>query len=441
MLVAKLTNPGEGTVELPYPNYDSWMNANSVCRKAYIDGEVQAAFAKWKAPVEAATVAPITDTNPGSSFTTAVTPSTWTILHGTTNLVIDGVTINAIGQRILIQFETSFLFSSGVFVVTGITPSTSTTLVRSSDCDTVDKLYGATVYVKNGTVNAEKTITQINLSTALNNSPGVYIYKQISTPDLLSSKQIEDDSTIVDVADNTKQLRIDVGGITTATTRTANAQDFSGTLVMSEPASYVRFDNNSGGNQLFALNGGLGNTIGDRVTYVGGSGYPFFALQNWTNLSLVVGAISYEDFVTPIEVTGDVAYQLIPFPGTLQAGAFQITTNNLGRLTNADGLTWAFLINFSCSITGGNGTEWEIALFINGAKVSNPYVTTISANGRYTSLTGVWVQQLNGGVNGGIGPANQYCEIYVKRNTGSGNVTIGSAFLSVSALKLQNMPP
>ena len=111
MLIAKLTNPGEGTVELPYPSYDSWMNANSVCRKAYIDGEVQAAFAKWKAPVEAATVAPITNTNPGSSFTTAVTPSTWTILHGTTNLIIDGVTINAIGQRILIQFETSFLFS------------------------------------------------------------------------------------------------------------------------------------------------------------------------------------------------------------------------------------------------------------------------------------------------------------------------------------------
>ena len=320
MLVAKLTNPGEGTVDLPYPNYDNWMNTNSVCRKAYVD---------TKLPLAGGTM--------------------------TGDIVMGGNDI------------------------TGVTA-----------LDVKDSVAG--LIVKN-------------------------------------------------TADPTKELYLDLTAVPTATQQKVETQAVDGRMVLSTNGESVKFDNNSGGDQLFALNRGLGNTVGDRVTYIGGSGYPFFASQNWTNLSLVVGAISYEDFISPITVTGSATYALIPFPGTLQAGAFQVTTNSLGRLTNADGLTWAFLINFSCSITGGNGTEWEIALHINGIKVSNPYIQTVTANGRYTSLTGVWVQQLNGSVNGGVGPANQYSEIYIKRNTGSGNVSVGSAFLSASALKLQNMPP
>jgi hypothetical protein len=257
----------------------------------------------------------------------------------------------------------------------------------------------------------------------------------------LSNKSLIDASTsIIDDVDNTKQLKFQTSTITTATTREYEAQDDNGRVMLSTTGESVKFDNNSGGDQLFALNGGLGNTVGDRVTYVGGSNYPFFAGQSWSNLSLVTGSCSYEDFVTPLSFDPTASYTLMPFPGTLQAGSFQVTTNGSGRLTNADGITWTFLINFSCAITGGNGTEFEIALFINGTKVSNSYITTIANNGRYSSLTGVWNQPLNGGSVGGTAVANQYCEIYIKRNVGTGNVTVGSAFLGINATRMESQP-
>jgi hypothetical protein len=184
--------------------------------------------------------------------------------------------------------------------------------------------------------------------------------------------------------------------------------------------------------------GGLGSTVGDRLTYTGTT-YPFIT-QPWTNISVVSGAIAFEDFATPLSVTGSATPQLVDFVGALQPGAFLISTNGLGRLTNDDSFTWAFNINFSCSLTGANNTEWQIELFINGTKVSNPYVATVSAAGRYVSITGVWTQQLNGSSVIAVGPANQYCEIYITRNLGSGDVDIASAYLSCTAVKLQDRP-
>ena len=259
----------------------------------------------------------------------------------------------------------------------------------------------------------------------------------------LSNKSLVDQTTlIVDNLDPSKGIKVQCSTIaTTATVREVEVQDDNGRMVLSTTGESVKFDNNSGGDQLFGLSGGLGNIAGDRITCVNGSGYPFFSGITWSNLSLVVGSISYEDFTTPLIVGGSGSYTLMPFPGTLQTGAFQISTNGAGRLTNSDGLSWAFLINFSCALTGANNTEWEIALHINGVKVSNPYLTTVASSGRYVSLTGVWTQQLNGGYTGGSSPANQYAEIYIKRNIGTGDVTVGSAFMSCTAVRLQPAPP
>lgn len=271
--------------------------------------------------------------------------------------------------------------------------------------------------------------------------PSKYDQVQNTGSVTLENKDLDDTTThVINTADNTKRLKFDVSTVTTATTRTRQAQDDDGQEVISTTGEAVKFDNNSGGDQLFAFNGGLGNTVGDRVTYVGSSGYPFFAGQNWSNLSLVTGAISFENYGVPLSFDPGTTYTLIPFVGALQAGSFQVTTNNLGRLTNSDGITWTFLINWSCALTGANGSEWEIALHINGSKVSNSYIATVAAANRYASLTGVWYQPLNGGSVGGTATANQYAEIFIKRNTGSGNVTIGSAFLSILAVRMLSQP-
>jgi hypothetical protein len=191
-------------------------------------------------------------------------------------------------------------------------------------------------------------------------------------------------------------------------------------------------------------NGGLGSTTGDRLTYVKNNlqvgGYSFIpAPINWTNISVVSGAIAFENLVTPLTVTGSTTPQLINFPGVLQSGSFLITSPSPGRLTNTDGFTWSFQINFSCSLTGANNSEWTIELFVMGIKVSNPYTVTVSSSGRYVSITGVWTQAVRGG-DASAPPYNEYAEIYLTRNLGTGDADINSAYLSMTAVKLLDRP-
>lgn len=195
-------------------------------------------------------------------------------------------------------------------------------------------------------------------------------------------------------------------------------------------------------------NGGIGNTTGDRLTFVknsamvGSGGYPFIiAPIEWTNISVISGAIAFEDAITPLVVVigaTNTPY-LIPFVGVIQPGAFLISTNGLGRLQNDDSFTWSFNINFSCSITGGSNSEWILELYIDGAPASNAYYTTVANNNKYTSVTGVWTQQLRGS-SVTAGPTNQYCEIFVTRAAGSTNATFSSCYLSLTGVKLLDRP-
>ena len=181
--------------------------------------------------------------------------------------------------------------------------------------------------------------------------------------------------------------------------------------------------------------GGLGDIIGDRITYID-STYSFG--PNWSNLSLITGAISYEDFITPLQKTPNATPTLLNFVGVLQPGAFQVTTNSLGRLTNADGLRWAVDIKFYASITGPNNTEWNIKLYIDGVPVGNMYSVTVAAAGKYVPVTGFWRQDLQGSL--GTPPNNQYVEIYINQVGAVGaTVSLGSAFLELTAIKLQSL--
>lgn len=179
--------------------------------------------------------------------------------------------------------------------------------------------------------------------------------------------------------------------------------------------------------------GGLGDTVGDRITYIDSS-YSFG--PNWTNLSIITGAISFEDFVTPLLKTPGATPTLLNFIGVLQPGAFQVTTNSLGRLINSDGLRWACSIQFYASITGPNNTEWAIRLYLNGAPIGNTYNVTVAAAGKYVPITGFWRQNLQGSL--GTAPNNQYIEIFINQVGAVGaQVSLGSAYLDVTGVKLQ----
>jgi hypothetical protein len=171
-------------------------------------------------------------------------------------------------------------------------------------------------------------------------------------------------------------------------------------------------------------------------------GYPFIISPiNWTNISVISGAISFEDEVTPLVVvttTVGTAY-LIPFVGVLQAGSFLVTTNGLGRLINSDSFAWSFNITFSCSLTSTGNSEYKIDLYIDGVVASNSYFTTVASNTRYVSILGNWTQALKGGSATGP-PFNQYCEIYITRLSGGANVSLNSCYLSMNAIKLLDRP-
>lgn len=189
-----------------------------------------------------------------------------------------------------------------------------------------------------------------------------------------------------------------------------------------------------------------GDTTGDRLTYVKNAsqvgGYPFIISPvNWINLTVITGAITFDNTSVPlvVPIAGNNIATLIPFVGVLQPGSFLVTTNGLGRLINSDQFTWNFNINFSCSITGSANSEWDIDLRINGAVASNSLYTTIVTVNRYISATGFWTATLKGSSASGA-PFNQYCEIYVTRRNGTGNATFGSCYLSITGCKLMDRP-
>lgn len=103
--------------------------STDAANKQYVDGMVNGLA--WKQPVRAATTANIT-------------------LSGTQT--IDGVLLVA-GDRVLVMNQTT-ASGNGIYVVA------SGAWTRSADADSAAELLNATVYVSEGTVNADKAYTQ-----------------------------------------------------------------------------------------------------------------------------------------------------------------------------------------------------------------------------------------------------------------------------------------
>src|SRR5579859_927142 len=117
----------------------------------------------WKEAVAAATTTTLSSVtyNNGSAGVGA----TLTDASAGTVLVIDGYTV-LLNDRILVKNQASQI-QNGIYVLTtvGVSGTTPFVLTRSTDADTSSQLFGATVYVNQGTVNANTGWTQTTSGT------------------------------------------------------------------------------------------------------------------------------------------------------------------------------------------------------------------------------------------------------------------------------------
>ena len=108
-------------------------SAQHAATKAYVDSVVNGL--QWKAPVRVASTANVLVSNPGTA-------------------VFDGITLSN-GERILLKSQTSHS-EDGIYVFNG----SAAALTRAADMDAVGETKGATVFVLEGSTNADKAFTQ-----------------------------------------------------------------------------------------------------------------------------------------------------------------------------------------------------------------------------------------------------------------------------------------
>jgi hypothetical protein len=122
-LIQNVASPGAGT---------------DAANKNYVDNLINGLA--WKQPVRAATTANIAN-----------------VLTGAPN-TLDGVTLVAT-DRVLVKDQTT-QSGNGVYTVTTVGTGANGVWARSTDMDAANEFVNATVYVSEGTVNADKAFTQ-----------------------------------------------------------------------------------------------------------------------------------------------------------------------------------------------------------------------------------------------------------------------------------------
>lgn len=191
-----------------------------------------------------------------------------------------------------------------------------------------------------------------------------------------------------------------------------------------------------------SLNGGLGTTVGDSITYAGDT-YTFLGDRKWLNLRLPFEEISLSSVATPLNFTPDTigVLKLFNFPSISTGFAFQMTQNGAGRITNADSFSWAVQILFVVNVTAAtNNQDLRVRIYKNGVPISQEYRATTGTAGKVLSIQGFATTKLNGGAVSGTAVANQYIELYVANDSSLSTLTFSSAGFRVQAFSLLDLP-
>lgn len=222
----------------------------------------------WKEPVRCASVANVTVSNPGTS-------------------TFDGVTLSSSDtesrRRILLKNQSTGS-QNGFYLFNG----SSSALTRTTDADTGDEVYGATVFVSEGTVNADTYWTCTNNHTtaapivvgttslvfAQTPSAGLLIsgYVDTGTQSFLGKKTFAGHATnsnppsiVIDPTSTTATDTVKASGTNparimaaaTATTATLSVQRDSGTTG-GNPAGFIIATNATGGDPYISMTGDNG---------------------------------------------------------------------------------------------------------------------------------------------------------------------------------------
>lgn len=123
-------------------------SAQDAATKAYVDA--MSAGLRWKDPVRVASTASVTISNPGTA-------------------VFDGITLSN-GQRILLKNQSTDS-QNGIYIFNG----SGVAMTRATDADTAAKLNSATVFVAEGSTNADKAFTQTAEVTTLGSDTVTFV--------------------------------------------------------------------------------------------------------------------------------------------------------------------------------------------------------------------------------------------------------------------------
>jgi len=214
------------------------------------------------------------------------------------------------------------------------------------------------------------TLWQDNVSTTLSYiraSDGAFV-----GPLAPSGTDVHPDNIfkIVGSADATKVVMIEVDGLTTATTRTITAPDYSGTLILSQSTAGQTIGvsaHASGAASDLAIEGRL--LLGNQI-----AGYT----TNVMTINHGPTATAFNGFQTSFDLAGISS----AFSGSLRAFSNTIS----GTPTSSSG-TLANLTSMFNTITASIPTGTTVTLFTTGDFITNP----VLINGTVTSLFGIRV--------------------------------------------------
>lgn len=370
---------GTGTVDVAskkITNVADPTAATDAANKQYVDGVAQGLDVK--ASVKAATTANIAGTYANGSSGVGATLS----VTAEGGLSIDGISVNVIGDRLLVK-DQSTAAQNGIYTVTTVGgPGVSPVLTRATDFDVNTEIPGAFTFVERGTTNQDRgfvcttdagatmgttsiTFVQFSSAGAYTASTGITLSGsdfQLATGNVLSLHNLGTNGFVARSASNTVAARTLTG--TTNQVSIANGDGTGGNPVFSLPQNI-----HTGASPTFAgitINGNA--AIQAAASASAPTHIPIFTADPASTARNIVTR-------TPGQLRGDIAAMpepagngIVVRTGSQTAVNRTITAGNGVSVTDGDGVSanpTITLKSFSAQGPSSAGTSWSVTHNLN----------------------------------------------------------------------------